>query len=81
MSKPLEEPLKPEQAAAFLGMNISTLYKTIKRGEIEAFYIGDTKYGIRIDPEQIRKYKRKFSTSKFNPKHPKPLIEVFGENK
>ena len=34
MSKPLEEPLKPEQAAAFLGMGISTLYKTIKRGEI-----------------------------------------------
>lgn len=63
-SKPEEEPLNVIEAAALLGMNQSTLYKTIKRGEITGWYVGKDKTGIRIDRAELRKYKKKYSTKK-----------------
>ena len=65
MPAKLEEPFTPEQAADMLGINVSTLYKAIKRNEIEGFYVGDKKSGIRIDQSEVRRYKRTFSTSTF----------------
>ena len=62
MPKQLEEPLKPEQAALLLGMGVSSIYKMLKRGDIEGFYVGEHKGGVRIDRSEIQKYKKKYST-------------------
>lgn len=65
MPTKLESPLRPQEAADYIGIDISTLYKMIKRGDIEGFYVGEEKHGIRIEQAEIRRYKRKYSTKRY----------------
>ena len=59
-----EEPYTVQEAGDVLGVTRSAVYKMLKKGLLEGFYVGENEGGVRIDKSEVARYKKDHSTKK-----------------